>query len=175
MDVCLLWVLCDVRLRSLRRAGPSSRGVLPTVVCLSVCDHETSTKRRGPGPYKAVEQYKVYFKLSSHLHQILSNGLAFYLFQQQLCTRFWSPAYLLHVMPVSPPLWLLHPYNILWRADVTNFLHSPPIPYLLFLYPFRSTFYPITCNILFSPLRDRPSTVQNKIEHFIIFIINKLF
>jgi hypothetical protein len=28
MDVCLLWVL------SLRRAGPSSRGVLPSVVCL---------------------------------------------------------------------------------------------------------------------------------------------
>ena len=33
MDVCLLWVLCViVRYRSLRRAGHSSRGVLPTVV-----------------------------------------------------------------------------------------------------------------------------------------------
>ena len=32
MDVCLLWVLCVVRLRSLRRADHSSRGVLPTVV-----------------------------------------------------------------------------------------------------------------------------------------------
>jgi len=32
MDVCLLWVLCVVRLRSLRRADHSSRGVLATVV-----------------------------------------------------------------------------------------------------------------------------------------------
>ena len=32
VDVCLLWVLCVVRWRSLRRADPSSRGVLPTVM-----------------------------------------------------------------------------------------------------------------------------------------------
>jgi hypothetical protein len=32
MDVCLLWVLCVVRQRSVRRADHSSRGVLPTVV-----------------------------------------------------------------------------------------------------------------------------------------------
>ena len=32
MDVCLLWVLCVVNYRSLRRADHSSRGVLPTVV-----------------------------------------------------------------------------------------------------------------------------------------------
>ena len=32
MDVCLLCVLCVVRQRSLRRAGHSSRGVLPTVM-----------------------------------------------------------------------------------------------------------------------------------------------
>ena len=32
LDVCLLWVLCAVRWRSLRRADHSSRGVLPTVV-----------------------------------------------------------------------------------------------------------------------------------------------
>ena len=31
-DVCLLWVLCVVRKRSLRQADHSSRGVLPTVV-----------------------------------------------------------------------------------------------------------------------------------------------
>jgi len=35
-DVCLLWVLCVVRQRSLRQADHSSRGVLPTVVGLSV-------------------------------------------------------------------------------------------------------------------------------------------
>jgi len=33
MVVCLLWVLCVVRHRSLRRADHSSRGVLPTLVC----------------------------------------------------------------------------------------------------------------------------------------------
>jgi hypothetical protein len=34
MDVCLLWVLCVVRKTSpsLRRAGPSSREVLPSVL-----------------------------------------------------------------------------------------------------------------------------------------------
>jgi len=32
MDVCLLWVLCIVMYRSLRRADYSSRGVLPTVL-----------------------------------------------------------------------------------------------------------------------------------------------
>ena len=36
VDDCLLWVLCAVRYRPLRRADPSSRGVLPSVVCLSV-------------------------------------------------------------------------------------------------------------------------------------------
>ena len=37
MDVCLLWVLCVVRQRSLRRADHSPRGVLTTVVprCVS--------------------------------------------------------------------------------------------------------------------------------------------
>jgi hypothetical protein len=36
LDVCLLRVLCVVRLRSLRRVGPSSWGVLPNVLCLKV-------------------------------------------------------------------------------------------------------------------------------------------
>ena len=36
MDVCLLWMLCVVRYRSLRRADHSSTGVLPSVISLSV-------------------------------------------------------------------------------------------------------------------------------------------
>ena len=32
MDICLLWLLCVVRWRSMRRADHSSRGVLPTVL-----------------------------------------------------------------------------------------------------------------------------------------------
>jgi len=35
-EICLLWVLFVVRYRSLCRAGHLSRGVLPSVVCLSV-------------------------------------------------------------------------------------------------------------------------------------------
>jgi hypothetical protein len=37
MDLCLLRVLCVVRWRSLRRADPSSRGVLTIVVCVRAC------------------------------------------------------------------------------------------------------------------------------------------
>ena len=36
MEVSLLWVLCVVRYRSLRRADHSPRGVLPSEVSLSV-------------------------------------------------------------------------------------------------------------------------------------------
>ena len=36
MDICLLWVLCVVRQRSLRRADHSSRGFLATMVCRCV-------------------------------------------------------------------------------------------------------------------------------------------
>ena len=36
LDVCLLWVLCVFRFRSLRWVDHSSRGVLPNVVCLSM-------------------------------------------------------------------------------------------------------------------------------------------
>ena len=36
MDVCLLGVLCLWQAGSLRRADHSSRGVLPSVLCLSV-------------------------------------------------------------------------------------------------------------------------------------------
>jgi hypothetical protein len=47
----VLWVLCVVRYRSLRRADPSSRGVLPTVVCHCVwsrnLEHEAVLARVG--------------------------------------------------------------------------------------------------------------------------------
>jgi hypothetical protein len=43
-NVSMLWVLCVVRYRSLRRTDLSSREVLPTVVCL--CDLEPSSMRR---------------------------------------------------------------------------------------------------------------------------------
>jgi len=52
----LLWVLCVVKHRSLRRAGNSSIGVLPSVVCLSVI-----VKPRqwgGPGPLGSVVPWR---------------------------------------------------------------------------------------------------------------------
>jgi hypothetical protein len=57
MDVCLLWVLCVVRSRSLRRADYSSRGVLPSVVCLSEIAEPRQWGR--PSPLGAVASCKV--------------------------------------------------------------------------------------------------------------------
>ena len=54
--VCLLWVLCVGRYRFLRRADHSSRGVLLSVVCLSVI---VKTRQWGdPGPLRAVAPRK---------------------------------------------------------------------------------------------------------------------
>jgi hypothetical protein len=52
MDVCLLWVLCVVGYRFLGRADHSSKGVLPSVVCLSVIANPRY--RGGLGPLGAV-------------------------------------------------------------------------------------------------------------------------
>ena len=41
--------------RSPRRADPSSRGVLPTVVCVTGCDYESLNMRK-PTPTRAVDQ-----------------------------------------------------------------------------------------------------------------------
>jgi len=46
IDFCLLRVLCAVRSRSLRRFDHSYRGVLPSVVCLTECDRESSIMGR---------------------------------------------------------------------------------------------------------------------------------
>jgi len=42
---CLLWVVCVVRYKSLRRIDNSPRGVIPSVGCFE-CDREDSIKRR---------------------------------------------------------------------------------------------------------------------------------
>jgi hypothetical protein len=47
VDIRRLRMLCVVKKRSIRRANHSSRGILPTVVCLSViCKHRELV---GPG------------------------------------------------------------------------------------------------------------------------------
>ena len=53
MDVCLFWVLFVVRQGFLRRTDHSSRGVLPSVVCLPECEQGTSQRR--PRPTRADE------------------------------------------------------------------------------------------------------------------------
>jgi hypothetical protein len=45
VDVCLLWLFCSLKWMSLCQADHSSRGVLPTVVCLE-CDREASIMTR---------------------------------------------------------------------------------------------------------------------------------
>jgi hypothetical protein len=89
MDFCLWWVLCVVRQRSLGRVDHSSRGVLPSVVCLSLI-----VKPRqwgGPGPLGAVAPYK-------KLQQIFIHKLGF------LNTVLWTPCVLfrLHSLPILP-------------------------------------------------------------------------
>jgi hypothetical protein len=60
MDVCRLCVLCVVRLRWLRRADHSPRGVLPSVVYLSVI--EKPWQWEGRGPLRAVSSWKRKFR-----------------------------------------------------------------------------------------------------------------
>jgi hypothetical protein len=48
MDVCLLCVSCVVKERCLRRADHTSRGVLPSVVCITECGRESSIMRPWP-------------------------------------------------------------------------------------------------------------------------------
>jgi hypothetical protein len=54
MDVCLLWVLCVVRYRSLRRIDHSSRGVLPTVAHRCVWSRNLENEE-AKSRYRAVE------------------------------------------------------------------------------------------------------------------------
>ena len=64
MDVCLLWMLCVARYRSLRRADPSSRGVLRSVVCLSVI---SKPQQWGPGPIRLLTHENNYNKFPAEL------------------------------------------------------------------------------------------------------------
>ena len=78
MDICLLWVLCVVRWRSLRRADHSSRGVLPTVMrhcvwCRNLKNEEVMA-RVGPQRHKkksVCPQATVRPPRGSDFHEIL--------------------------------------------------------------------------------------------------------
>jgi hypothetical protein len=73
INVCLLWMLCVVRWRSLRRADHSSRGVLPIVVCLE-CDREASIMRRPwstRGCCAIGEEYMLLSHFKTHMNTYL--------------------------------------------------------------------------------------------------------
>jgi hypothetical protein len=68
VDVCLLWVLCVVRWRSLRRADQSSRGVLPTLArrCLWSGNLVTEEAMARVGPQRQIKtkicaDYKIFY------------------------------------------------------------------------------------------------------------------
>jgi hypothetical protein len=62
MDVCLLWVLCVVRQRFLRRADHFPSGILSNVVCLSVIEEPD---RGNLCPLGAVESRKMHYVITS--------------------------------------------------------------------------------------------------------------
>jgi hypothetical protein len=65
--VCLLWVSCVVRMRSLRRADRSSRGVLPTVVCRCVWSRNL-VNEEALSPWGGCRAQKKINKPPAHTH-----------------------------------------------------------------------------------------------------------
>jgi hypothetical protein len=127
MDVCLLWVLCVVRQRSLRRAGPSSRGVLPSVVCLkSVIVKPWKMRRprppRGCWAIKKINKIKKLFDIvySELLTALLNNSSS-----------------LLHISQVTD----MHIYlNMRWSSfTIFNFQENTSTEHLNFVYDYKAT------------------------------------
>jgi len=76
MDVCLLWVWCSSRWRSLRRTDRSSRGVLPSVFSVSGVWSEASKLRR-PRPIRAVEPWQIYLHHERYPYCVSDSPLYF--------------------------------------------------------------------------------------------------
>jgi hypothetical protein len=75
LAVCLLWVLCVVKQRSLRRADPSSRGVLPRVVCLCVIPKPQQWGSLGPNGAVATQEKKNYRITGKRQLKLMWKGL----------------------------------------------------------------------------------------------------
>jgi len=94
MGDCLLWVLCVVRQKSLRRADHSSRGVLPNVVCLSVIVNSRQWGGLGPlgllhrGKKKTTQSMdmNVYVKVLINYH----NSEIISLWEENLKKNIWA-------------------------------------------------------------------------------------
>jgi hypothetical protein len=90
MYVYFLWVLCAVKQKSLRRADPSSRGVLPTVVCHWVWSrnfkNEAALARLGlTAPYRI--SFRQFKKIKTTLRERF-NGLYDVARRWILCSLF---------------------------------------------------------------------------------------
>jgi hypothetical protein len=79
MDICLLWVSCVVRKRSLRRADHSSRGVLPTV--LRRCVWSRNIRKR----------CSIYIYIYIYIYDISSLRVNDLILILLTCRKCWTP------------------------------------------------------------------------------------
>ena len=109
MGVCLLWVLCIVRKRSLRRADHSSGGVLPTVVRGCVWSrnlvNEEALARVGPQRHRKKKVSKTTFHFIEALR-----SLVLYLFLLTLSS--WA------YYQTLEPLYIPKRYDCRWRTPL---------------------------------------------------------
>jgi len=97
MDVCLLWVLCIVRKRSLRRADHSSRGVLPTVVRHYAWSRKPQEWGGHDPRWVAAPQHKkinLMFNVQGSVHR---NNILIYIQQEATLHRLFYLETALHV------------------------------------------------------------------------------
>jgi hypothetical protein len=127
MDVCLLWVLCVVKWRYLRRADHSSRGVLPTVVCCYVWSRNLVNKEALahwgllPPPQKKFRTNRIYLltprrkvlleKLTGH---ILDKKLPTFYGTRRFITAFTSARHL--SLSWARSFQSMLPYPTYWRS-----------------------------------------------------------
>jgi hypothetical protein len=132
MDACVLWVLCVVRSRSLRPADHSSRGVLATVVCLSVIE---KPDMRMPWPTRGccVGRKKIKTKYMDESSCCKANTFTY---RQESPCILWNPnvQYRVHMsQPASCPYSEpdqsnpipLHAFMVcIWKALLSRCVHK---------------------------------------------------
>ena len=124
MDVFLLWILCIVRQRSLRRTDHSSRGVLPSVVCRCVWSRNLRN-----GPRWASKNYGTIYR-----PKFASIKCEHRESQEPPCLRRTVISNTTQSMGV-----VSYPCKATWRVDIS---------YKLFLFYFRFLFVFLTLYIV---------------------------
>jgi hypothetical protein len=136
MDVCLLWVLCVVRYRSLRRAGPSSRGVLLSVVCLKKNVILKPRKMRRPRPPRGCRAIKKRYPCEKNGWRTRLEYREIYWRSKRNCTReMW------YLFLGTSLLWLYKLTPIYLEEDTlnTNDMWKYSFLFLKFLWWFNPT------------------------------------